>query len=155
MALVRPDIDTYYMQIARVVMTRGTCPRRQVGCILTDEYDRVMSLGYNGVAAGLPHCADHPCPGVNQPSGAGLELCEALHAEQSALLICPDVRKIKTCYATTAPCITCVKLLLNTSCKRIVAGGTYAASGKNLWERAGRVWDVRPAVPAPGGSGAV
>jgi dCMP deaminase len=79
---------------------------------------------------------------VGFASGQGLDACEAIHAEQNALLQCRDVHLIKTCYLTLSPCITCVKLLLNTSCERIVFIEEYVdARPKDLWEAAGRTWE--------------
>ena len=140
----RPDRTEYFMYMAMLTATRGTCARRKVGCVMVNNRGHVMSTGYNGVHSGAPHCTDpkHACKGAKLPSGQGLDLCGAIHAEQNALLQCPDVYKIETCYCTTAPCVTCTKLLLNTSCREIVFNETYpqALAAKDLWESAGRVW---------------
>jgi len=112
--------------------------------VLVDKRAHVLATGYNGGVPGAPHCIDVPCAGANLPSGQGLDLCEAIHAEQNALLQCYDVHTIATAYVTTAPCVTCTKLLLNTSCEMIVFRDSYAeehmAPAKELWRRAGRVW---------------
>lgn len=122
--------------------TRGTCPRRQVGCVLVDRNNRVLSIGYNGTPPGMPHCTDEPCAGAECPSGEGLDKCEATHAEQSALIACRDIHSIHTAYVTTSPCIHCIKLLLQTACKRIVFNQDYphADVSRKLWEKAGRSW---------------
>ena len=84
----------------------------------------------------------HACSGANLPSGQGLDACQAIHAEQNALLQCRDVYAIDTCYVTVSPCVTCVKLLLNTSCKRVVFSEAYAHSeAREWWLKAGRQWD--------------
>lgn len=134
------------MDIALVTRRRATCARRQVGCVLLNERGHILATGYNGVAAGQPHCTDQNCPGAGLPSGQGLESCQAIHAEQNALLQCPDVYKIHTAIVTTAPCVTCTKLLLNTSCQRIVYFEDYpqAEAAKKLWVSAGRLWEVLP-----------
>ncbi len=107
--------------MAYLAAQRGTCPRRRVGCVLLNVKGHILSTGYNGVAAGLPHCGKGSmCKGGTHPSGEGLDECQAIHAEQNALLQCRDVYDIHTAYVTTAPCVTCTKLLLNTSCQRIV-----------------------------------
>jgi len=137
----RPDIDEYYMSMALIASLRSTCARRRVGCILVDQHNRVLSTGYNGVPAGMPHCIDTPCPGANHKTGEGLSVCEASHAEISALIDCRDIKAITTIYCTTAPCIDCVKALLNSSASRIVFMEDYAASGQHLWEKAGRIWN--------------
>ncbi len=138
---MRPTKDNYFMQMAMLASERGTCARRKVGCILVNELGHVLATGYNGVAMGQQHCTSRPCPGAKCEPGKGLELCEAIHAEQNALLQCRDVHEIHTVYCTDSPCVHCVKLLLNTSCKRIVFGREYPHSdSQKLWERAGRIW---------------
>lgn len=138
---MRPDHDQYFMAIAAVVATRSTCSRRSVGAVLVDSKHRILSTGYNGVAAGRPHCLETPCPGADYKSGSGLEACEAIHAEQNALIQCPDTTRIHTLYCTTAPCIHCTKMLLNTSCERIVFLEEYPhGRAVFLWQQAKREW---------------
>jgi dCMP deaminase len=123
---VRPTRDDIYLRMAELIAERGTCIRRQVGCILVDSRGRVLSMGYNGVAAGRPHCSEGcPCPGAKFPSGQGLDKCEAIHAEQNAIILLSDPWSVETAYITTTPCLSCVKLLLGTSCKRIVCRSLY------------------------------
>jgi len=138
----RPSLDEYFGVMAFVVSTRGTCPRRRVGCVLVSKDNKVLATGYNGVPSNFPHCIDEPCEGAKYMSGLGLDKCEAIHAEQNALLQVSDVNLIETAYCTTAPCIHCLKLLLNTSCHKIVFNQDYphSAASKALWEKAGRIW---------------
>lgn len=112
----RPSIDKYFMDMAKLVAQRSTCLRRQVGCILVNSKNQVLSTGYNGAPKGLKHCTALPCVRMEK----GLEYCRATHAEQNALLQCKDVDDVHTCYVTTSPCVTCVKMLMNTSCEKIV-----------------------------------
>lgn len=139
------------MALAVVTAQRATCLRRSVGCVLLNERGHVIATGYNGVAAGQPHCNKHDmfapegmpfaCPGAHLPSGTGLDGCHAVHAEQNALLQCRDVYSIQTAYVTASPCMTCTKLLLNTSCKQIIFIDEYPhAEAKQLWESSGREW---------------
>lgn len=121
----RPTLDAYYLQMTALVASRATCARRKVGCVLVDVNGHVMATGYNGVARGLPHCIDSPCEGANQPSGQGLHLCQAIHAEQNALLQCRSTHEIFAAYVTSSPCIQCMRLLANTSVQRIVFSERY------------------------------
>ena len=84
----------------------------------------------------------HACPGARSPSGTNLDGCQAIHAEQNALLQCRDVYQVESCFSTTAPCLTCVKLLLNTGCRTIWYLEDYRQAGaaRELWEGAGRDW---------------
>lgn len=140
MADPRPSIDYTMMMVAKALAARSTCCRRSVGCVLTNHRNHIIGTGYNGVAAGQPHCIEHPCPGAELPSGTGLDECEALHSEWNALQQCRDVWDIHTVYCTTAPCVTCVKMFLNTSAERIVFIDDYpqAEAAKQLWGK--RQW---------------
>ena len=136
----RMNRDEYFSELALLVARRATCARRSVGCVLISSRGHVLSTGYNGVPRGHTHCTDVRCPGAALPSGTGLDVCEAIHAEQNALLQCKDVEQIDTAYVTTMPCMTCTKLLLNTSCRRIVYVEPYPHdAAKQLWIKNGRI----------------
>lgn len=139
---MRPSHDEYFASLTMLVSSRASCARRKVGCVLVDEHNHILATGYNGVARGQPHCTDTPCAGASVPSGQGLELCEAIHAEANALLQCKDKEAIVKAYCTTAPCVHCVKLLMNTACKEVIFIEDYPHSetSKRLWESSGRVW---------------
>ncbi len=127
------------MAMANLVSTRSTCRRRQVGCVLVNWRNHVLATGYNGVPSGASHCAeDAPCEGWDAPSGERLDACQAIHAEQNALIQCRDAHAIATAYVTAFPCVHCTKILLNTSCRRIVYGDEYPG-GQALWKRQKKV----------------
>jgi dCMP deaminase len=148
MSTKRPTTDEYFIEMAHLAATRGTCCRRKVGCVLTDANKYVIATGYNGRPKGFEHCSEGcPCSAAAVPSGFDLDGCEALHAEQNALLQCKDPQAIETAYVTLFPCITCTKLLLNTSCKAIVYSEEYVQpQAVELWERDGREIRHQPRV---------
>ena len=118
-----------------LVATRSTCIRRQVGCVLIDNNNNILATGYNGVVRGEPHCNEgHPCPGAYSESGKDLDLCYAIHAEQNALIQCRDLTKVYACFCTTAPCVMCTKLFLNTTLTRMIYVESYPQSSisKNI-----------------------
>lgn len=122
----RESKHQYFLKIAKLVATRSTCPRRSVGCVITNKYGHIKATGYNGVPRTFEHCIDKPCGGENSSSGQGLNSCMATHAEQNALLQCDNVMDIETIYITTSPCITCAKLIANTSCKEVIYSKEYS-----------------------------
>jgi len=160
--------DEWAINLAKLTSQRSTCCRRAVGCVLLNSHGHVLATGYNGVASGQPHCNEESTRGVNYPpedkngvsiprgvevyypnacdgahasSGTNLDSCQAIHAEQNALLQCGDVFSIHTCYVTASPCMTCTKLLLNTSCRRIVYLEDYPHSNaEKLWRSTGLDW---------------
>lgn len=138
----RPDKDTYFLRMALLVAERATCARRRVGCVLVDRHGFVMATGRNGPPSGWQHCIDHPCPGASSAPGEGLDLCEAIHAEQNALLQCRNTQEIDIAYCTDSPCVTCTKLLMNTSCRRIVFVRRYPhARAEDIWRKGNRDWE--------------
>lgn len=137
--------DQLYLGMAVLVSGRSTCSRRSVGCVIVDEDGHVLSMGYNGVASGQPHCKGGvPCPGASSKSGQNLDSCQAIHAEQNAILHLSDPKKAHTVYCTVSPCMSCVKLLLGTSAKRVVFLESYPHPARELWQAAGRAWDHMP-----------
>lgn len=151
----RISFDHTAMKIAAVMSERSTCFRRSVGAVLVDSHNRIISTGYNGVSSGSMHCNEfqvtggeriykHLCNGYNSLSGQNLDKCEAIHAEQNALMACHDMFAIVTCYVTVSPCMHCAKMLRNTSCKRIVFASEYSDAQiiKSYWESSGRIWEL-------------
>lgn len=134
---MRISKDDAFIAVARVLSLRGTCARRQVGAVFVNSRGHVIATGYNGNAAGDPHCIDTPCAGAGLPSGSGLDKCEAIHAEQNALEQCHDVWDIDTVYCTDSPCMHCLKMLKNSSARRIVYLREYPGVEENkaYWER--------------------
>jgi len=135
----RPTVSEYFMMMAYLVSSRGTCKRRRVGCVLVDENHHVMATGYNGVPSGFPHCREGHEPCADNMSGEGLDSCKAVHAEQNALIQCPDTSKIYAAYCTASPCVHCMKMLLNTSCGMLVFAEEYPHRGAiEMWVGSGR-----------------
>lgn len=148
-ALSRQDLkDQVWLKVAFDISMLGTCARRKVGVVFLDRHGHVSSTGYNGPAPEQPHCIDSPCAGADCPSGTGLDLCEAIHAEQNALVQCKFPHEVSTVYCTDSPCVHCVKMLMTTSAKRIVFAREYPHSpAKALWLRHGGAWEHREYLP--------
>lgn len=145
---MRPSWDEYFMEITRVVASRSTCLRRQVGAIIVKD-KRIIATGYNGAPQGLPHCSETGCmrQKLGIPSGERHELCMGLHAEQNALIqaaLYGVSVEGGTLYATTQPCVLCSKMLINASIKTIVFDGPYPDTlSLSLLKEAGielRIW---------------
>jgi dCMP deaminase len=126
----RPSWDQYFMDITRLVATRSSCLRRQVGAVLVKDRN-ILATGYNGVPSGITHCETTGClrEKLGVPSGERHELCRGLHAEQNAIIqAAKHGTNINgsTLYCTTMPCIICTKMLINAGIAAIVYGEGYA-----------------------------
>ena len=51
----RPSWDEYFLQMAELVGSRGTCDRGHAGTIIVKD-KRLLATGYAGSPMGLAHC---------------------------------------------------------------------------------------------------
>ncbi len=117
----RLDWDSYFMNIARVVSSRATCPRRYVGAVIVRD-KTILSTGYNGSIRGMPHCTE---VGHMMENG---HCVATIHAELNAIIQAArnGVRiEGATIYVTASPCWTCFKALANSGIRRICYGEIY------------------------------
>ena len=113
--------DQYYLKIAEVVSLRSTCLRHKFGCVITKN-DQIISTGYNGAVRGKKHCIEVGCirNRLKIPSGTRMEICEAVHAEQNALLQAGRFAEGGILYINGTPCKTCSKMIINSRIKKVV-----------------------------------
>jgi len=118
---MRPGWDEYFMEIARTVATRATCPRASVGAVLVRE-SRILTTGYNGAPRGVAHCTDVGCTIVND------HCARATHAEANAI-VQAALHGVSvsgsTAYCTHQPCVNCSKLLVSAGVRKIIYDATY------------------------------
>ena len=113
--------DVYFMNIAQVVASRSTCPRKFVGAVIVRD-KTILSTGYNGSIRGMPHCTE-----VGHMMEAG-HCVATIHAEANAIIqaakngVMIDGGAI---YVTASPCWSCFKMIANGGIRRIVYGEFY------------------------------
>ncbi len=101
----RPGFPEIYLSLAFALAERSTCKRLKVGTVITTtDYRKVLAVGYNGNASGLPNCCDRDEAGR----------CGCLHSEENAVINCDSPRHIdKVVFVTHLPCVMCAKRLIN------------------------------------------
>jgi len=118
---LRPSWDEYFMGITFQAAMRSTCDRARVGAIIVKDR-RILTTGYNGSPAGLPHCDEIGHLIING------HCVRTLHAEQNAI-IQAALHGVGvaggTIYVTHQPCLTCAKMIINAGLRRVVYAGTY------------------------------
>lgn len=129
------------MDIAFSVAERSTCDRAHVGAALVRDR-RILTTGYNGAPAGLPHCDEVGHLMIDN------HCVRTLHAEQNAI-IQGALHGISiegaTAYVTHQPCLTCAKMLINSGIKRIVYAGNYPDENSRLFlQQAGVALEYLP-----------
>jgi dCMP deaminase len=129
----RPSWDEYFIEIAKVVGSRSTCLRRRYGAVIVKDHV-IISTGYNGAPRGSVNCVDRGIcrrKELNVPAGERYELCEAVHAEQNAIINgAPDRMKDATIYiagfeednspAEGKPCLLCRRMIRNAQIQQVV-----------------------------------
>jgi len=101
----RPTFEEIYLSLALHLAARSTCKRLGVGTVITStDYRKVLAVGYNGNASGLPNKCDRDEAGV----------CGCLHSEENAVINCDSPRHVeKIVFVTHLPCVMCAKRLIN------------------------------------------
>src|SRR3989344_7389858 len=117
----RPSWDEYFLEVAKVVATRSTCDRANVGAIIVKN-KVILSTGYNGAPRGLSHCDD-----------IGHEIVDGhcirtAHAEVNAIAqAAKNGTPIEgaSFYLTISPCYDCFKMIVNAGIKEVIYGNFY------------------------------
>lgn len=134
--------DQAYLEMAIAMSKRSTCLDKQVGCVITNSMNKVIATGYNGAPRGVKHCIDYGICWKDEYHNPSR--CPSAHAEQNALIQCNDVEDIYTIYCTLSPCIVCVRMIMNTSCKRIVFLREHKhPEPKELWKGEWIKWNSK------------
>lgn len=138
----RPSWDSWALGLALSVAHRADCTRRQVGAVILDKSNRVISVGYNGAPSGDPGCLTagacprgrmsktDVAPGSSYDTGAGS--CIAIHAEANAIMFADPIRRIGgTLAITDEPCDGCRRLILGSGVGRVIwPGGSWILAGR-------------------------
>lgn len=130
----RPSTDWVLMQTAFAWAEKSTCPRAQVGAVVSRD-GRGFSSGYNGAPKGMKHC-DHSCDCIyrglsyeilnsdHEPKCRSQIPCKnVVHAEANAIAFAArhgvgtDGADI---HCTRIPCMSCAGLIINAGIQRVV-----------------------------------
>jgi dCMP deaminase len=146
--------DSVLMDCAYAFQVRSTCIRK-VGAVIALD-GRILSTGYNGTPAGMPHC-DHTCNDngcyslthphstetiTHGPACPAVAPClRTVHAETNAIIYAArhGVRiSGGTLYTTVSPCFPCALVIVNAGLVRVVYDTAYRDSaGIELLHEAG------------------
>lgn len=145
----RPSWDEYFMEITKMVGSRGTCDRGRAGCVITRD-KKIVSTGYVGSPAGLQHCDEigHEMNTVVHEDNHESRHCiRTAHAEQNAIVQAARFGVSvdgSTLYCKMTPCYACAKMIINAGIKRIVCEEDYHAGerSKEIFKEAGLKYEL-------------
>ena len=111
-------LDKRYIRMASIWAENSYCERRQVGALIVKD-QMIISDGYNGTPSGFENvCEDEQ----------SVTLPYVLHAEANAITkvaASSNSSKGATIYVTSAPCIECSKLIIQSGIVRVVYSEKY------------------------------
>jgi dCMP deaminase len=135
------------MASAKLWADRSTCSRSQVGVVIAAPDNRILSTGYNGAPAGMPHCT-HTCTcsyererqmaiinkqmftALGHEDGChGQRACEvAVHAEANSIAWAARHGiwlEGSSMFTTLAPCLKCAQLIINAGILTVYYNAEY------------------------------
>ena len=110
--------DNRFLELAEFYSKWSKDPSTQVGCVIVDNNNIVLGLGYNGFPRGVSDSNE-------RIKDRSIKHLIVQHAEVNAVLNSNGKVTGATAYVTHPPCSNCTGLLIQAGIKRIV---TYKAS---------------------------
>ena len=106
--------STRFMALAEHVATWSKDPSTQVGCVIVDKQNRIVSLGFNGFPRGVKDIAD-------RYTDRDTKYKFVAHAERNALDNAPLSVEGCTLYSPLLPCNECAKSIIQKGITRVVS----------------------------------
>ena len=103
--------DEYFMGVALLAAQRSKDPSTQVGACIVDEFDRILSTGYNGFPYG---CSDDEFPWAREGKDTETKYPFVVHAELNAIL------NNRGKNLALFPCNECAKAIIQSGIKEVV-----------------------------------
>ncbi len=104
--------DQTFLRIAKdIAVGRSPDPRTQCGCVIANDDNKILGMGYNGYAKGFP---DRLMPTDND------KYRWIIHAEANACYNCGCDPAGATAYVTGFPCLSCMLIMVQFGIKRVV-----------------------------------
>ena len=99
------------MSLAELVATWSKDPSTQVGAVITDSKNRVISLGFNGYPRGVE----------DRNESREEKLRKMIHAEENAIFFAQRDLAGATLYVTHPPCARCAAKIVQAGIELVVS----------------------------------
>ncbi len=109
--------DEYFISMTHLSGMRSKDPNTQVGAVIVDDKNRIVSIGYNGMPRG---CYDDQFPWEREGGFLDTKYAFVVHAELNAIL--NSSRPVEGCtiYVSLFPCNECAKAIIQSGIKAII-----------------------------------
>lgn len=119
--------DEYYIKMARMVSEKSKDLSTKCGCILVNNDDHVISVGYNGFPRRVKETNDR----MQRP----LKYKYTSHAEENAVIHANRKVAWSKAYITGPPCSTCTRLLVGYGVREVVVPVSHNMLGREDWAK--------------------
>nr|WP_036256263.1 dCMP deaminase family protein [Mesoplasma syrphidae] len=107
----------YFMTVAKASAMRSKDPSTQVGAVIVNKLNQIISTGYNGFPRGIN---DDEFPWINSGEDWGnLKYPYVAHAELNAIVSARTDLTGCDVYVTLFPCNECTKIIIQAGINRI------------------------------------
>lgn len=110
----KPTWHQYFMRLTHMVSIRSPDPSTKHGCVIVNQNNEVISMGYNGPPANLDD--------TKVPKSRPEKYPYFLHSEENALMYANQPLDGAKVYITGFPCSACVRKLIQKRVKSIYYG---------------------------------
>lgn len=128
---MRPSWTNYFLGIAKVVSQRSHDLHTQHGCVITDQQNRILGVGYNGFPKGMD---DSVLPKTRPEKYDWM-----IHAERNALSNCVIRPDNGIAYVTGQCCNDCIMALWQEGIVKVVMADNHGT--KLFDERQQKIFD--------------
>lgn len=121
--------DEYFLSLAHLSGMRSKDPNTQVGAVIVDDKNRIVSIGYNGMPRG---CYDDQFPWGREGGFLETKYAFVVHAELNAIL--NSSRPVEGCtiYVSLFPCNECAKAIIQSGIKAVYYESDKYADSDNV-----------------------
>ena len=105
--------DIRFLRLADHISTWSKDPHKKVGCVIVDNFKRVVSVGYNGFPTGVSDAE-------SRYNDRNVKRLYVAHAEQNALDNRVSSVRGHTLYCQFYPCNECAKSIISSGISRVV-----------------------------------
>lgn len=120
-----------FIELAKLVSTWSKDPSTQVGAVIVDQKNRVVSLGFNGYPRGVK---DHGLENREE------RYAKVLHAEANAILFSKQDLTNCTIYVYPfPPCSNCMSMIIQSGISQVVTFQDQDEERKKRWEKSNQI----------------
>lgn len=115
-----PSWDEYFLNLTDTIASRSKDPNTQVGCVIVDPNNRIVSTGYNGFPPGIKDLPERWQKGEKKKW--------VIHCEMNAMMFAKQNLDNCIMYLGFWPCPDCARHVVVSGIKKVICRTSYYKS---------------------------